>query len=507
MLKKVKNIKVQTTIVFLLFLSKQLINLNSQQFFYGDDSWLLLGARFDSLFDSLRCCAVSHPIFTIFAQSIFKIFNLSTESTIIFFLIYSNLLALLIFILPNKILNHKEKMITILLIISSPMFIHYGIRAKPYTTDVAITILTIYFFYKIQSSPKKIYFLILGFQLLISLASWPLIGALLLIYLFKNLQNKDFIPLLNLMYFIPGLVISAIQIFRWRDPGMQNFVVAYYAPTEGGPYLFFRWLGYSFIRFFGESNKLDLGFFQFSLSISILLFLIGVYYLFKNDLDFLLFASLGLAINLTASIFQIWPFGGFRSSIYLLPIFCIIFTKGISFFNLLIRKSQFEYFLIVPIVIYLFFNIQSPNYEQTTRPFDNEKFEKIINELDNSTDDFLIYHGGLQTVALYTSNQSYLENIGYFEIGSGTEGFHIPFFKNSNLHIGCTKYIGSDNGKECYEKNIKFLDSFNKNKIKLIGVHIRDHQLIPYIEAFQFTGWNMTSIHFLNEVAIIQYEK
>ena len=279
MLKKVKNIKVQTTIVFLLFLSKQLINLNSQQFFYGDDSWLLLGARFDSLFDSLRCCAVSHPIFTIFAQSIFKIFNLSTESTIIFFLIYSNLLALLIFILPNKILNHKEKMITILLIISSPMFIHYGIRTKPYTTDVAITILTIYFFYKIQSSPKKIYFLILGFQLLISLASWPLIGALLLIYLFKNLRNKDFISLLNLMYFIPGLVISAIQIFRWRDPGMQNFVVAYYAPTEGGPYLFFRWLGYSFIRFFGESNKLDLGFFQFSLSISILLFLIGVYYL------------------------------------------------------------------------------------------------------------------------------------------------------------------------------------------------------------------------------------
>ena len=96
------------------------------------------------------------------------------------------------------------------------MFIHYGIRTKPYTTDVAITILTIYFFYKIQSSPKKIYFLILGFQLLISLASWPLIGALLLIYLFKNLRNKDFIPLLNLMYFIPGLVISAIQIFMER---------------------------------------------------------------------------------------------------------------------------------------------------------------------------------------------------------------------------------------------------------------------------------------------------
>ena len=46
---------------------------------------------------------------------------------------------------------------------------------------------------------------------------------------------------------------------------MQNFVVAYYAPTEGGPFLFFRWLGYSFIRYFGESNKLDLGFFSISI--------------------------------------------------------------------------------------------------------------------------------------------------------------------------------------------------------------------------------------------------
>ena len=96
MLKKINDIKFYTILLFLIFTGKSVINLNSQQYFYGDDSWLLLGSRVDSLLDSLRCCAVSHPVFTIFAQSVFKILDFSTQNTIVFFLIYSNLLALLV---------------------------------------------------------------------------------------------------------------------------------------------------------------------------------------------------------------------------------------------------------------------------------------------------------------------------------------------------------------------------------------------------------------------------
>ncbi|GIR20577.1 hypothetical protein CM15mP35_08380 [bacterium] len=76
MLKKINDVKIYTVVLFLIFTGKSIINLNSQQYFYGDDSWLLLGSRFDSLLDSLRCCAVSHPVFTIFAQSVFKNFRL-----------------------------------------------------------------------------------------------------------------------------------------------------------------------------------------------------------------------------------------------------------------------------------------------------------------------------------------------------------------------------------------------------------------------------------------------
>ena len=83
MLKKINDIKIYTVVLFLIFTGKSVINLNSQQYFYGDDSWLLLGSRFDSLLDSLRCCAVSHPVFTIFAQSVFKILA-SGLSTMLF---------------------------------------------------------------------------------------------------------------------------------------------------------------------------------------------------------------------------------------------------------------------------------------------------------------------------------------------------------------------------------------------------------------------------------------
>ena len=505
--KNFSTTNIFTGLFFSVFVIKLLNNLQTQKYFYGDDSWLLLGSRFDSVFDSLRCCAASHPVFTLFAQSIFKILNFSTINAIIFFLIYSCLLSLVSLLIPKKLLSDSEKLIILLLIISSPMFIQYGIRAKPYSTDVALSILIILLFYKIKSHPKRRYFFVLGFFLLISLSSWPLIGSVLLIYFIKCLKEKNFQGLIRIIYFLPGLVLSAIQIFRWRDPGMQNFVVAYFAPTEGGPVLFLRWLGYSFIRYFGESNYLDLGFFELPMSISILFFLIGSFYLLKKNSDFFSFAVLGILLNLIAAIFKIWPFGGFRSSIYLLPIFCIFFIKGISFITSFITNSNFKFLVISPLIVFLFTNLQSPDYGQTTRYFDNEAFQNVVYEIDNNEDNYLIYHGGLQTTALYSSNEISLQDIGYFDRGLGTEGFHIPLFKKENLHIACTKYLGQDDGKECLEKNLKFLENFKGNKISLVGVHIRDHQLIPYLQAFQQSGWNMESINFLNEVAIIRYKK
>ena len=80
-------------------------------------------------------------------------------------------------------------------------------------------------------------------------------------------------------------------------------------------------------------------------------------------------------------------------------------------------------------IVFLFTTLQHPNYQQTTRPFDNNLFGNILEEFNTSNNNYLIYHGGLQTIALHSTNKIYLEDINYFEKGQGTEGFHIPFFK------------------------------------------------------------------------------
>ena len=109
--------------------------------------------------------------------------------------------------------------------------------------------------------------------------------------------------------------------------------------------------------------------------------------------------------------------------------FVFSFSKGFTYLISLLKQTYLKELALVPLAILLFLNLQSPNYEQTTRPFDNEKLEQVIYQVDNSNDDILIYHGGLQTIALYSKSHSELEDIGYFEIGMGTEGYHIPIFK------------------------------------------------------------------------------
>ena len=47
--------------ISLFFIIKFLQNVNVQKYFYGDDTWLLLGSRFSSIEESPRCCAVSPP--------------------------------------------------------------------------------------------------------------------------------------------------------------------------------------------------------------------------------------------------------------------------------------------------------------------------------------------------------------------------------------------------------------------------------------------------------------
>ena len=159
MIKKTNKHIFNILIVFVAFLYKLINNLTTQKYFYGDDSWLLLGSRFDSYLEGLRCCAVTHPIFSLFAQSIYRFSGYSTEKTILSFLIFSVISALMIFKISNRLLTQNEKLLVYCLTIASPVLIQYGVRPKPYSSDVLISIFIIIIFYKIENSLLNLIFL------------------------------------------------------------------------------------------------------------------------------------------------------------------------------------------------------------------------------------------------------------------------------------------------------------------------------------------------------------
>ena len=235
------------------------------------------------------------------------------------------------------------------------MIIQYSVRTKPYIVDAVITVLVVSIFYSLHKKSSRLNYFILGVLLLISVSSWPVILSVLVITFYQHIRDKDWTKILNMLYFLPGLIISFLQIVRWKDPGMQNFVIAYYyAPTEGGPALFLRWLYFSFLRFLENQINFDLGFFEIRLSIIIPVFAMGYYVAFKKHKNLFILFNMALFINLIAACLKIWPFGGFRSSIYLVPLFCLVAAIGLEFLLSQISKSELRYLIFLVFFSYLF---------------------------------------------------------------------------------------------------------------------------------------------------------
>ena len=92
----------------------------------------------------------------------------------------------------------------------------------------------------------------------------------------------------------------------------------------------------------------------------------------------------------------------------------LVAAIGLEFLLSQISKSELRYLIFLVFSSYLFVVSANPNYEQTTRPFNNEKYSEVLEIINSSDSDILIYHGGLQTTALYTEKDIYLEDVSYF---------------------------------------------------------------------------------------------
>ena len=273
---------------------------------YGDDSWVLVGSNYTDVFDKVICCAFSQLGFSLFFQNLFLLAP-STDIYIklLFFLFCFT--SVIVVNYTNLNFNFYEKLIFLMLLYNSPMLMNYSLRSKPFVFESLITLFILGLLLKsnsINNIENKIlvYFSIFIFFSLVTIIP---ITAFFFILLRKKILKLN----KNLFSYIPFSIFVAIisfLSFLKKNSEIDLGWISYYAPSEGGIGLFFRWLYFSVIRIFTESNKLDLGASGFSTFVSVSLFLLGVYYLVFIKRNYLAFEfGLYKEVETSASFYMI----------------------------------------------------------------------------------------------------------------------------------------------------------------------------------------------------------
>ena len=490
--------------IFLFFFCIfQLQKFENIKILYGDDSWVVVGSNYGSILDKVVCCTITHPGSSLIHQFIFSISPSTSFYIKVLFLIFCVGFCLII-VLHKVDIDPKIKFIFIALLLTSPMLSNYSVRSKPYIFDALVSVYILFFLIKsIKSNNFKNYNLyIFAFFIFLSLTNLFSITALLIILIYKKIIK---LKNLNIHYFlfIGFSILVTYFSFQKRSDELTGFWSAYFAPTEGGVTLFLRWFYFSTLRIFAPSNKLDLGALNFSITISILLFIFGIIYLLKNQKDILLFIVLIFSINLIASIFQIFPYGGSRLNIYYMPLVIFVCSCGISFLiniNSLLKNTLFIFFVVFSFIT---INSTAVSYSQTTRNFNQDSAEKVIEFVNTNEKNILIYHGGLWTIGAYFNENIEMEDLIYPYRGSGVASMPIPNFQKKNIHVVCTKY---ENNDKCSNKISSYFKT-NFDEIYVAAIHIRDFQYEPYLVGLRTVFTKETVLIKSEEVQLILFSK
>lgn len=503
---KINNLIEKNYLIYifvLLFSFFQLEKFENIKILYGDDSWVVVGSNYESILDKIVCCTLTHPGSSLIHQFIFSISPSTSFYMKVLFLIFSIGFGLIVTL--NKVhLDPKIKFIFISLLLTSPMLSNYSVRSKPYIFDALVSVYVLFVFIKsLKSKNFKNYNLyVFAFFIFLSLTNIFSIISLFFILIYKKIIR---LKNLNIHYFliITFTILTTYFSFHRRSDELNSFWSAYFAPTEGGIILFLRWFYFSTLRIFAPSNKLDLGALNFSITISILLFIFGFIYLLKKQKDILGFIFLIFTINLIASIFQIFPYGGSRLNIYYMPLVIFVCSCGINF--LINLNKTFKNTLFISFVVFSMISINSivVSYSQTTRNLNQDSAEKVIEFVNTNEKNILIYHGGLWTIGAYFDENIEMEDLVYPYKGSGVANIPIPNFQKKNIHILCAKYEEND---MCSSKISSYFKT-NFNEIYLAAIHTRDFQYEPYLDGLRTVFTKENVLIESEEVQLILFSK
>ena len=138
--------------------------------------------------------------------------------------------------------------------------------------------------------------------------------------------------------------------------------------------------------------------------------------------------------------------------------------------KLIYEKLNLNNFVVIFfIVVSVFYAFSLPiNYFQTTRFFNQNAAVKVIEFVNTSNENIVIYHGGVWTIGSYINEPLHMEKKGLNFSGSGVSNHPIPIFNKDSLYVPCTKYKTTGHCKDILKN---FLNSHNSKIYYLAAIH------------------------------------
>jgi len=180
-----------------------------------------------------------------------------------------------------------------------------------------------------------------------------------------------------------------------------------------------------------------------------------------------------------------------------------LIVLGIKFIYEKLKSNNFV--VIIFIVVSVFYAFSLPiNYFQTTRFFNQNAAEKVIEFVNISSENIVLYHGGIWTIGSYITGPIDMEKKGLNFSGSGVSNVPIPIFNKDNLYVPCTKHKIPGYCKDTIKN---FLNSHDSEVYYLAAIHIREYQYQDYLNAFKELGFIKSVLVSDLEVELVKFEK
>ena len=379
---------------------------NNVNFLFTDDLWVIAGSQYSTFYEKLICCSISHPLASLFFQELYSFVGSDQNFLNILFLI-GQLLPLGLLFLKYIPLSQLQKTMMIIFLISSPMYLNYSIRTKPYIYDaiIMIYILNLYFKFTKTKYIRLTDFILLSVITFFSFVSVITIACCSFLIILDFILKKEKIKIsklgILLFVFAPLSILFLNSVLR--DETLNQWWSSYFVPVEGGMSLIFR---------FSESNPTNFGFSNFPTVFSISLFLVSLFLLFRNSKKLFNFVISLFGVALLMSYIQIYPFGGTRTNIYLYGAISICIAYGFSYLLKSILPNE-RFILICSVIVVIGLNLHTNtiSYERTTKSIDTNIANLVINDIDADDTKVLIHHGSHWFMSLYFPVDVQMENV------------------------------------------------------------------------------------------------